>query len=76
MHIERVSKSIRSLQHRGFVDKDLDARTAAAALTAMVSNFAYYWLAIGEAFDDEMAKATLSRMWLGAIGYRDPRRGR
>jgi AcrR family transcriptional regulator len=76
MHIERVSKSIRSLQHRGLVDKDLDARTAAAALTAMVSNFAYYWLAIGEAFDDELAKTTLSRMWLGAIGYRDPRRGR
>jgi AcrR family transcriptional regulator len=76
MHIERVSKSIRGLQYKGFVDKDLDARTAAAALTAMVANFAYYWLAMGEPFDDELAKTTLSRMWLGAIGYRDLRRGR
>jgi len=76
MHIERVSKSIRGLQHKGLVDKGLDARTAAAALTAMVANFAYYWLAMGEPFDDELAKATLSRMWLGAIGYRDLRRGR
>ncbi|MEV0084000.1 TetR/AcrR family transcriptional regulator [Saccharopolyspora sp. NPDC050642] len=69
LHMERIAKSIRNLQAKGLVDRELDARTAGAALAAMVGNFAYYWLAMGEPFDEELAKATLSRMWLGAIGY-------
>ncbi|WP_113701803.1 TetR/AcrR family transcriptional regulator [Nonomuraea lactucae] len=73
VHVERISASIRKLQGRGLVDRDLDARTAAAALAAMVGNFAYYWFAMGEPFDEELAKATLHRMWLGAIGYHDAR---
>lgn len=71
LHMERIAKSIRNLQAKGLVDRELDARTAGAALAAMVGNFAYYWLAMGEPFDEELAKSTLSRMWLGAIGYED-----
>ncbi|MQA96862.1 MAG: TetR family transcriptional regulator [Streptosporangiales bacterium] len=68
-HIERIAASIRRLQREGLVPRDLDPRVAAGALTSMVANFAYHWLAMGEAFDEELAKSTLTRMWLGAIGY-------
>lgn len=68
-HTDRIAASIRRLQSRGLVPADLDPRTAAAALACMVSNFGYHWLAMGEPFDEEQAKATLTRMWLGAIGF-------
>jgi hypothetical protein len=73
LHMARIAASIRKLQAKGLIDRDLDPRTAAAALAAMVANFAYHWLAMGEPFDEELAKSTLTRMWLGAIGYRDTR---
>ena len=60
----------RRLQRRGLADPDLDPRTAAAALVSMLSNFAYHWLAMGDAFDEELAKRTLTRLWAGAIGLR------
>jgi AcrR family transcriptional regulator len=69
MHIDRIASSVRRLQQRGLADRRLDSRTAAAALAAMISNFAYYWYSIGEPFEEELAKVTLNNMWLGAIGY-------
>jgi AcrR family transcriptional regulator len=69
-HVERIAGGIRRLQRRGLADPDLDARTAAAALVSMLSNFAYHWLAMGEPFDEELAKRTLTRLWAGAIGLR------
>jgi len=68
-HTDRIAASIRRLQSRGLVPGDLDPRIAAAALAGMVSNFGYHWLAMGEPFDEEKAKATLTRMWLGALGF-------
>lgn len=68
-HTERIAASIRRLQSRGLVPADLDPRIAGAALAGMVSNFGYHWLAMGEPFDEETAKATLTRMWLGALGF-------
>jgi AcrR family transcriptional regulator len=70
-HTERIAASIRRLQTRGLVDRELDARTAAAALASMVGNFAYHWLSMGEPFDDELAKSTLTRLWMAAIGVRE-----
>jgi AcrR family transcriptional regulator len=70
-HVDRIAGGIRRLQRRGLADADLDARTAAAALVSMLSNFAYHWLAMGEAFDEELAKRTLTRLWAGAIGLRE-----
>jgi AcrR family transcriptional regulator len=67
-HVDRVAASLRRLQDKGLADPDLDARTAAAALVSMLSNFAYHWLAMGEPFDEELAKLTLTRLWIGAIG--------
>lgn len=68
-HTERIAASIGRLQARGQVPGDLDPWVAAAALAGMVSNFGYHWLAMGEPFDEETAKATLTRMWLGALGF-------
>ncbi|HXM54228.1 MAG TPA: TetR/AcrR family transcriptional regulator [Candidatus Dormibacteraeota bacterium] len=67
-HVDRIAAGIERLQRRGLADRELDARTAAAALVSMLSNFAYFWLAVGEEFDEELAKRTLTRLWAGAIG--------
>ncbi|HSR22985.1 MAG TPA: TetR/AcrR family transcriptional regulator [Candidatus Eisenbacteria bacterium] len=69
-HVDRIAAGIERLQRRGLADPALDPRTAAAALVSMLSNFAYHWLAMGEAFDEELAKRTLTRLWAGAIGLR------
>ncbi|HYW23706.1 MAG TPA: TetR/AcrR family transcriptional regulator [Terriglobales bacterium] len=75
-HIDRIAGGIRRLQRRGLADPDLDPRTAAAALVSMLSNFAYHWLAMGEQFDEELAKRTLTRLWAGALGLTDARSSR
>ena len=71
-HVDRIAAAIERLQRRGLADGELDARTAAAALVSMLTNFAYHWLAMGEDFDEELAKRTLTRLWAGAIGLRGP----
>lgn len=70
-HVDRIAAGIERLQRRGQADAGLDARTAAAALVSMLTNFAYHWLAMGEEFDEELAKRTLSRLWAGGIGLRE-----
>jgi AcrR family transcriptional regulator len=70
-HVERIAAGIERLQRRRMADPDLDPRTAAAALVSMLTNFAYHWLAVGEAFDEELAKHTLTRLWAGAIDLRE-----
>src|SRR5262249_61687263 len=75
-HAARIAAGIRRLQRRGLADPDLDARTAAAALVSMLSNFAYHWLAMDEPFDEELAKRTLTRLWAGALGLTDARSSR
>lgn len=69
-HVDRIAAAIERLQRRRQADADLDPRTAAAALVSMLTNFAYHWLAVGEEFDEELAKRTLTRLWAGAIGLR------
>jgi AcrR family transcriptional regulator len=73
-HVDRIAGAIERLQRRGLADAELDARTAAAALVSMLTNFAYHWLAMGEDFDEELAKRTLTRLWAGAIGLKAPPR--
>ncbi|MFJ9173812.1 TetR/AcrR family transcriptional regulator [Streptomyces sp. NPDC102360] len=69
VQVNRVTESLRKMQRMGVARRDLDCRTAAAALVGMVGNFAYYWYALGEPFDEELARTTLTDLWLGAIGY-------
>jgi AcrR family transcriptional regulator len=76
-HVERVAKTIRRWQDRGLADRDIDPHTTAGALVSMLSNFAYWWLAGGDAYDAEAAARTLTDVWARAVGLRRrARRGR
>ena len=59
-HVERVAKTIRRWQDRGLADPGVDPDTTAGALVSMISNFAYWWMAGGDSYDDEAAAATLT----------------
>lgn len=69
---QRIEREIRRLQADGLADQELDARCAANALASMVNNFAYTCFVIGESFDEECAAATLTRLWVQALGQRVP----
>jgi AcrR family transcriptional regulator len=74
-HVDRVAKTIRRWQERGLADADIDPDTTAGALVSMLSNFAYWWLAGGDRYDDETAASTLTDIWVRAVGLRrTPRR--
>lgn len=66
---ERNTQALRRLQERGLADPDLDPELAATALSAMVSRTAYlrYVLGFGNA-SAEALSATLTRLWIGALG--------
>ncbi|MGZ4185903.1 MAG: TetR/AcrR family transcriptional regulator [Solirubrobacteraceae bacterium] len=66
---DRNAQAIEELQQRGLADPDLDAQTAAQALSAMVSRMAYfrYVQGFGNGSLDSLAK-TLTRLWAGALG--------
>jgi AcrR family transcriptional regulator len=66
--IDRVARGILRLQEQGLADTALDARTAAYALGSMVEQFAYVWLGLGQPFDEQLALATLTRLWAQALG--------
>lgn len=69
-HVERVARTIRRWQDRGLADPGVDPDTTAGALVSMISNFAYWWLAGGDSYDDEAAAATLTSIWARAVGLR------
>jgi AcrR family transcriptional regulator len=69
-HVERVARTIRRWQAHGIADRAIEPRTTAGALVAMLSNFAYWWLAGGDTYDAEAAAQTLSDIWARAVGLR------
>lgn len=71
LFVERAERGLTQLQSEGRADPTLDAHVAASALGGMVENFARSWLLHGEAFDQEVAIATLTRLWAQAIGLTD-----
>ena len=71
-HVERVAKTIRRWQDRGLADRDVDPHTTAGALVSMISNFAYWWLAGGDSYDQEAAAAAVTSIWARAVGLRGP----
>jgi AcrR family transcriptional regulator len=75
-HVERVAKTIRRWQDRGRADRSIDPHTTAGALVSMLSNFAYWWLAGGDTYDDEAAARTLTEIWARAVGLRRRPRAR
>lgn len=70
--VSRAARRIRRLQADGLADPNLDADTAASALAAMVGQFAYIWINVGEPYDPEVALETLTRLWAQGIGLRVP----
>ena len=60
-HVERVAKTIRRWQERGLADRGIDPHTTAGALVSMLSNFAYWWLAGGDAYDAERREPDADR---------------
>jgi AcrR family transcriptional regulator len=75
--VERSERSIRRWQGEGLADPVVDARYAANALGSMVDRTIYTWIVLGEPHDPEVALATLSRLWVNALGLpaeeREPR---
>ena len=65
---ERIRKSIERWQQEGLARTDLEAGPMAGALVAMVSNFTYFWLMLGESdYDDETAIQTLTSLYVSAL---------
>jgi len=75
-HVDRVARTIQRWQERGIADRDVDPRTTAGALVSMLSNFAYWWLAGGDAYNAEAAAKTLTELWARAVGLHRRRRPR
>ena len=69
-HVDRVAKTIRRWQERGLADPSVDPHTTAGALVCMLSNFAYWWLAGGDTYQDDAAARTLTEIWARAVGLR------
>ena len=71
-YVGRITSTVLRLQQGGLVDTTLDPHVTASALSAMVEGFARHWLGRGEQHDAELAVATLSRLWVRALGLPDP----
>jgi AcrR family transcriptional regulator len=70
--IDRAAAGLERLQAEGLADPVLDPNTTASALGGMLEHFGHVWLALGEPFDEELAIATLTRLWAQAIGLKMP----
>lgn len=73
---ERIRKSIERWQQEGVARTDLESGPMAGALVAMVSNFTYFWLMLGESdYDDETAIHTLTELYVSALQLPNSARG-
>lgn len=70
--VDRAAEGLARLQEQGAADPELDPRYAAAALGAMVEQFAYVFHVLGDEFEEQLAVATLTRLWAQAIGLSPP----
>ena len=66
--VSRNSRAIRRWQEAGIADREIDPNYAANALGTMVDRFAYTWFVLGQAFDEDLAVETLTRLWVQALG--------
>lgn len=66
-HVHRVASTIDRLQRDGEARADLDAHVAAAALCSMVEGFARHWFGRGETYDENIAVATLTALWVSSL---------
>lgn len=66
----RTERSIERWQEQGLADPKLPPRYAAEALTSMVANFCYMWIAMEDDYEQDLVVFTLSRMWAQALGLK------
>ncbi|MBL3667965.1 TetR/AcrR family transcriptional regulator [Streptomyces sp. M2CJ-2] len=71
--VQRIEKGIRHWQDKGLADPDVDPVYAAMALSGMVSNFAYRWLAREADCGVDKVARQLSLLWASSLGIRTPR---
>lgn len=69
-HVQRVAAQIRRQQRDGTAHADVDPKTTAAALCAMVEGFSRHWTDLGSA-DDPNGQTTLTLLWQRALGLPD-----
>ncbi|OZG26319.1 TetR family transcriptional regulator [Williamsia sp. 1138] len=65
---DRNKRAIMRWQDQGIADPDIDPYYAANALGTMVDRFAYTWFVLGQEFEEELAVATLTRLWVQSLG--------
>jgi AcrR family transcriptional regulator len=68
--VKRIVRFIEALQEAGTATPDLDAHHAARMLVAMTNNFAHLCFTLGEHYDEDVAVATLNRLWTDGLGIR------
>jgi AcrR family transcriptional regulator len=67
--IDRIARLIGKYQREGLADQDMHTRCMATALGSLVESFPIASRSMD--FSDEVAVDTLSRIWLGGIGFPD-----
>jgi AcrR family transcriptional regulator len=65
---DRSARRIVWLQQHGYADPSLDPVMTARALAGMTSRMAYYSLALEEGWDLDEVVATITQLWLNALG--------
>lgn len=72
--VVRAERSITQWQGAGVCDPDFDPHIVAALLVAMVDNFTYTWLGLGDSYDADQVSKEMTSVWVKALGLerRDP----
>ncbi|MGC4936116.1 TetR/AcrR family transcriptional regulator [Gordonia sp. DT30] len=70
MHVKRIERTILALQKRGLAYTDIDPRTTAGALVAMLASYAH-WSTLDDPYDEDLTAKTLTQIWVRAIGLHE-----
>jgi AcrR family transcriptional regulator len=70
-HVERVADTIGRLQEHGLADRDIDVRSTAAALVAMLYSYAFWSSTTPGEYDEDRAVDTVTSIWARAIALTD-----
>lgn len=65
--VERNITNLERWSEEGAIDRAINPVIAAHALVSMIDNFSYLWFVLGEAFDEEEAVTTLTKLWTNAL---------
>lgn len=68
--VVRAQRSIEQWQRAGLCDADFDPHIVAALLVAMVDNFTYTWLGLGESYNADRVSDEMTSVWVKALGLR------